>query len=236
MNNKTSMHHDLWAGISLKLGIASYHFGGMERAVQPPERTAYTVALESSGTIIGGNWHTAFYAHVDAFLSAARSVPELIRCCFGLDDGSQKMRDWFNSLDPDEQKRRREFGDRFRAEYDAFRALPLGTARHISEHRTGFAPVEVMVFGHFGIYAGGPIDPIPTTETRDLPPESNMPPGIARPIPVRPSWQDFKIDGKPLFETCRDYLNQAQALISQARALAGKVHGNCKLTWPPTDM
>jgi hypothetical protein len=49
-------------GIALKLGIASYHFGGMERALQPAEQTAYTVALESSGTIIGGNWHTPIKA------------------------------------------------------------------------------------------------------------------------------------------------------------------------------
>jgi hypothetical protein len=51
------------------------------------------------------------------------------------------IRDWFNALKPDQQKRRRDFGDSFKADYGAFRALPLGTARHISEHRTGVAPV-----------------------------------------------------------------------------------------------
>jgi hypothetical protein len=71
---------------------------------------------------------------------------------------------------------------------------------------------------------------------RELPPESNMPPGRTRAIPVRTSWQDFKIDGKPLFETCSDYLNQAQVLASQDRELADKVHGASKLTWPPSEM
>ena len=88
------------------------------------------------------------------------------------------------------------------------------------------------VSGRFGIYAGSPSKPIPTSEMRELPPE--LPPGLAWSILVRPSWQDFKIDGKPLFETCREYLNQAQALTSQARALAEKVHGARKL--PPSDM
>jgi len=79
------------------------------------------------------------------------------------------MRDWFEALDPDEQKRRREFRNKFKADYDAFRALPPGTARHISEHRTGVLPVTVTVTGRFGLtYSGGPTNPIPTSETREL--------------------------------------------------------------------
>jgi hypothetical protein len=143
MSNIASTHRDLWPGIDLKLENALFHFEGMGQALQPPERTAHTVVLESSETLIGGNWHRAFYAHLDAFLSAARSVPELIRCCFGVDDGARKMREWFQALDPAEQTRRREFGDRFRPHYDAFRALPVGAARHISEHRTGVPPVTL---------------------------------------------------------------------------------------------
>jgi hypothetical protein len=97
MNDTTSTNRDLWAGVDLKLDNASFHFEGMGQALQRPERTAYTAALESSGVLIGDNWHRAFYAHLDAFLSTARSVPELIRCCFGVDDGPKpkKMKDWF---------------------------------------------------------------------------------------------------------------------------------------------
>jgi hypothetical protein len=227
-------YHELWAGIALKLENASFHLDGIEKALQPPETTAYTVVLESSGALIGGNWHRAFYAHLDAFLSSSRSVPELIRCCFGVDDRPRQMRDWFDELHPDEQKRRREFGQKFKSEYETFRALPLGTARHISEHRTGVLPVTVTVTGRFGLtYIGGPTKPIPTSEVRELPLESNMPPGIVKPIPVRPMWTDFDIDGKPLFETCRDYLDRARALVGQARALAEKVHGGSQLSSPP---
>ena len=227
-------HRDLWAGIDLKIESASFHLDGMGKALQPPERTPYNVVLESAGALIGGNWHITFYAHLDAFLSATRSVPELIRCCFGIDP-SPKMQPWFeDDLDREERERRCKFVDQFKADYEAFRALPLGTARHISEHRTGFAPVTVMVSGRFGIYAGSPIKPIPTSEMRELPLNSNMPPGMS--IPVQPSWQDFDIDGKPLFETCRDYLDRARVLINAARALAENVHGDSKLTWPSSNM
>src|SRR5258707_15050409 len=37
-------------------------------------------------------------------------------------------------------------------------------------------------------------------------------------------------------ETCGEYLGQARALVSQARALAEKVHGASKLTSPTSDM
>jgi hypothetical protein len=228
-------HRDLWAGIDLKIESASFHLDGMGKALQRPEQTHYNVVLESAGQLSGGNWHITFYAHLDAFLSATRSVPELIRCCFGIDP-SQKMQPWFDDLDREERERRREFGDQFKADYEAFRALPLGTARHISEHRTGFAPVTVMVSGRFGIYAGSPIKPIPTSEMQRELPDSNMPPGMEKPIPVQPSWQDFDIDGKPLFETCRDYLDRARFLINAARALAENVHGDSKLTWPSSNM
>src|SRR5438128_1113714 len=191
----------------------------MSKALQPPERTHRRVALESAGVVFGRGWARPFYAHLDAFLSASRSVPELIRCCFGIDLGGRTTKDWFDALDPDEQKRRREFGDKFKQHYAALRALPLGTARHIGEHRTGFPPVTVTVAGRLGIiYEGSPIKAIPTSETRELPPEYAW---MSRPIPVEaPNWKDFDIDGRPLFETCRDYLDRAGTVISQARALA----------------
>jgi hypothetical protein len=233
MNNPVSQD-ELWAGIDLKLDNASFHFERMSEALQPPKQDAYTITLESSDALVGGNWHRAFYAHLDAFLSMARSVPELIRCCFGMDDSAKKMREWFDTLDHDEQKHRREFGDRFKADYDAFRALPLGTARHISEHRTGFAPVTVTVTGRFGLtYSGNPAKPIPISESREMPPELGW---MQKHMPVRPMWTDFKIDGESLFAVCDDYLRRARALVGDARILAEKVHGNRKLTCPPVEM
>jgi hypothetical protein len=52
------------------------------------------------------------------------------------------------------------------------------------------------------------------SEMRELPKDANVPPEWRRSIPVRPSWQDFKIDGNPLFEACGEYLKQVQVLTS----------------------
>jgi hypothetical protein len=231
MSNAASTHRDLWGGIDLKVASARFHLDRMVKTLQPPEPTAHLVALEAAGAIIGGMWHEAFYAHLDAFLSTARSVSELIQCCFGVDRRVKEMREWFRTLDADEQARRREFERKFQANYDAFRALPLGTARHISEHRTGAPPVTVTVTGLFGLtYSGSPTKPIPTSEAREMPPEL---PFMQRHTPVRPMWNDFQIDGKPLFETFHSYLESAQALITRARALADEIHGENELTFPP---
>jgi hypothetical protein len=240
MSRTTSTHRGLWPGIDLKLRTAGFHFLRMQEVLKPPETTAYTVVQEASGALIGGNWHQGFYAHLDGFLSSSRSVPELIRCCFGTDlpAGNRVMRKWFEEQDEDEKNRRREFDDKFRPEYQRFRSLPLSMARNIIEHRTGVAPVVVTVNSLLGItYIGGPTAPIPTSEIRDLPADSNLPPGIGtRALPVQPMWSDFEIDGKPLFETCREYLDRAQALVAKAREAAESIHGGSKLTSPPNEM
>jgi hypothetical protein len=234
LRKEVSTHHDLWAGVDLKVTNAGFHYQAMAKALEPPEQTAYTVVLESAGAIVGGNWHTAFYAHLDALLSAARSVPELIKCCFGVDKGHPMVRDWFQNLDPAEQQRRQDFWARFEPYYHGFRALPLGNARHISEHRTGAPPVTASVTGRFGItYFGSPTKTIPMTESRELPAEFAW---MQKRVAVRPTWSQFEIDGKPLFETCDDYLKRASELITKARALAEEVHGDSKLTSPPTEM
>jgi hypothetical protein len=224
-------HHDLWAGIDLKLENALFHFEGMGKALRAAEPKPIDVALRSFG---GGNWHRAFYAHLDAFLSAARSIPGVIQCCFGKDDGNKITKGWFACRDASEQKRRQEFSEKFKQAYDAFRSLPLGSARHISEHRTGFPPATVTITGRFGItYSGNPITPIPPSETRELPPEYA---GIARPTPVVPRWTDFEIDGQSLFPMCSCYLDAAQSLINLARDVAKEVHGDSNLTSPPQEM
>ncbi|MGH6636950.1 MAG: hypothetical protein ACRED0_12755, partial [Gammaproteobacteria bacterium] len=66
----------------------------MDRSLQPPEQTTNNVVLEASGAIIDTGWQRSFYAHFDAFLSATRSVPWIIQCCFGADLANNVMRDW----------------------------------------------------------------------------------------------------------------------------------------------
>ena len=73
----------------------------------PPERTQWSAALESSGTIIGFDWQS-IYAYLDAFLGITRSVPEVVNCCFG-HDTSPKMATWFAKLPSEEQTRRLNF-------------------------------------------------------------------------------------------------------------------------------
>lgn len=98
----------------------------MGRSIQPPEQTAINVALQTSGALIDTGWQRSFYAYFDAFLSAARSVPEIIQCCFGVDLGHPDMEQWFkNELPADERDRRHEFKKKFKPHYDRFRALPL---------------------------------------------------------------------------------------------------------------
>jgi hypothetical protein len=95
----------------------------------------------------------------------------------------------------------------------------------------------VTVTGRFGMtYFGSPIEGIPTTEMRTelLNSEHGW---MVKPIPVEPpNWAEFKLDREPLFETCADYLTRAQGLVSEARELAEKVHGEHKITPPPSDM
>ena len=224
------MHDELWAGVESKLENSAFHLDRMGQSLQPPERTHMNAALEASGVILTTNWQRALYAHLDAFLSTTRSVPEIINCCFG-QDSSQQMKSWFDKLSPDEQDRRRDFSKQFKANHVKFRAHDLSQARHVSEHRKGYAPVEVAIKGFFGVvYTGSPVKPVPTSETRVIDnPEYAF---LAKPMPLRPSWQDFTIDGKPLFDECGAYLERARTLIAEARTISAKVHGN-KALMPP---
>ena len=229
------MHEELWAGPELKLQYAQFHFVEMGQVLQPPERTAYHVAQMAAGAIIGSVWQNRFYAHFDAFLSTTRSIPEIIQCCFG-EDQSRAMASWLKGLAADERRRRADFRRAFTRAYDQFRALPLSNTRHVIEHRTGVAPVEVAVVTFFGVtHVGGPTKRVPDSEIRTaLDPELQWM-METRPIEVpTPNWQDFKVDGQPLFATVQAYLNAAGTLVGVARVLATTAHGTSNLTAPPT--
>src|SRR4030095_100045 len=92
------MHEHLWAGVYLKLQHAEFHLQQMGRSLEPPERAATNVALQMAGAILDTGWQRSFYAHLDAFLSAARSIPEIVQCCFGVDEGHPDMKAWFRNL------------------------------------------------------------------------------------------------------------------------------------------
>ncbi len=227
------MDEKLWAGVELKLQNAEFFLDKMGRSIQPPERTSINVVLQSSDVIIDTGWQRSFYAYFDAFLSTARSVPEIIQCCFGEDLGHADMKKWFNALPADEQVRRQDFKKAFKSDYDGFRALPLGTARHISEHRTGVAPVTATISGWFGVtYIGNATESVPLAETRQMD-DPNFA-FLAKPVPIQPTCNDFDIEGQPLFPACRDYLDHARTLRDEGRRIALKVHGSKSLSFPPT--
>jgi hypothetical protein len=232
------MHDELWAGVELKARNAEFFLAQMGRSLQPP---AMNVAVQSTGAIVSTQWQQAFYAHLDAFLAMGRSVPEVINCCFGEDTGSKPMRDWLKGLAAPEQKRRHMFSAQFQANRDTFGKLLLSSSRNITMHRTGFAPVEVTISGHFGVsYTGSPVQRVPDAETRPIASGDNpTDPGVLwaatlPPVPVQPMWTDFTIAGKPLFAECRAYLGHLQSLVEHARGIAQQVHGSDSLTQPPS--
>jgi hypothetical protein len=92
------MDEKLWAGVELKLQYAEFHFDMLGRSLQPPKQTSTNVALQASGAIIDSAWQRSFYAYLDALLSTARSVPEIIQCCFGVDRRPPEMKEWFKKL------------------------------------------------------------------------------------------------------------------------------------------
>jgi hypothetical protein len=163
------MHDDLWAGVNVKNKYAAFHLLRMWRSLDPPERTHMNAVLEASGAILDTAWQQSFYPHFDAFLTASRSVPEIINACFGTDTGSREMREWYQTLDQEEKHRRSEFTRQFDDTRRAFGKLPLSEARNVSVHRTGVTPVTVATTGFFGVtYTGNQIKLIPGSETREI--------------------------------------------------------------------
>jgi hypothetical protein len=235
-----SVHENLWAGVGLKVEHAGFFLRQMQAALDRP-RGQRAAMLEAAGATVDIQWQPAFYANLDAFLVMARSVPEVINSCFGKDTANKEMRNWFAALSPDEQKRRADFLTAFENGYDAFRNLPLSKARNISVHRAGYPPgVEARIVGSFGVsYIGSPVKRVPTVESRPPSPgdDPNDPAVIwastLPPVSVRPTWTDFEIDGKPLFPECGAHLQQVEALVAEARAIAERVHGTDVLTAPP---
>jgi hypothetical protein len=227
------MNDALWAGAELKIEYGNFHLQCMARALELPERTHWSVAVEASGAILDTGWQRTLYPHFDAFLSVVRSIPEIIRACFGTDVANKPMRAWFKSLSPEEQAARSEFQVQYAKPYEEFRALPLSNVRHIIEHRTGVPDVEVKISGQFGVdYRGGPTALVPGSETRQID-DPNFA-HLAKPAPIRPQWEDFTIEGRPLFAECLQHLERARALVKEARELSLGVHRAMTLTPPPS--
>src|SRR6266704_3362780 len=159
-------HDDLWSAVEHKLAGAEFFFREMGRDIVPPHLNhPQLAAIAATGVIVDNRWQERFYHHFDAFLTMARSIPEIIRSCFGIDP---IMRSWISSLDISEVTRRQNFQTQFGQLSRTFTALPLSGARNITLHRTGVPPVKVQVIGRWGTYTGGPLSAIPQSELHHI--------------------------------------------------------------------
>ena len=96
--------------------------------------------------------------------------------------------------------------------------------------------MTVTISGLFGVqHTGGPAERVPISETREI----NDPAlaFLAKPNPIRPNWDDFDIGGQSLFPACQDYLERVRGVaLSEARRIAGQVHGTNSLSFPPSTL
>jgi hypothetical protein len=219
------MSAHLWVGAELKLEYASLYLRRMGESLVPRRSGLGPPNIDH-------DWQLNLYAHFDAFLPCTRSVAEIINCCFGKDDGSREMRDWFKKLSVDEQNRREHFTKLFQVERAKFDSHFLTKARNVTVHRAGHPPVTVAFNGFWGVrYQSNPTTRLPSHEVR--PSDGSDMGWLGEALPVLPNGNDFEIGGRNLFSSCSEYIADAKDLLSKARTVAGAVHGSNPLTDPP---
>jgi len=233
-----------WEGVMFKISEAEFFLAEMHRdlktAIDKPELRAYAAYMSSPETIVGNLWQPRFYYHLDAFLAATRSVPDIVRAWFGADP---HLVSWLKGLQPAECTRRKNFQDQFQPLYTKFNGHVLSRARVVTVHRHGTPPVEVEVTGRWGVvHKGGPTQGIPGVDARPgatgNDPSEYIPVISASIIPLEPKSDDFWVKEPsgathPLFQTCENYVQTAQTLIRDAQQIAQSVHGSQSPTPPP---
>jgi hypothetical protein len=232
-----------WNGVEFKQGEAEFFFQEMTQDLIPasarPGLRAYAAYFSSPGTIVGNLWQSRFYYHLDAFLSAVRSIPDIIQACFGCDP---RVQSWVDQLPPTEPDRRKRFQAQFLPTYLAFNRLSLSRARNMTLHGAGTPPVTVEVSGRWGVHRGGPTHSIPIADsprgTIGSDPNEYVPVISSPVMPLEPRQTDFSVSDNTgavvrLFPACTEYVKEARELIRSAQAIAQEVHGTQPLTPPP---
>jgi hypothetical protein len=237
---------DYFDVVDSKLREGNEHLKTMGKVIiHPRHRPGFTnqqaAILSCSNTLIWHLWHDPFNSALNAFLSATRSVPDVIRNRFGYDRPGKNA--WLVKLDPAEKKRRRLFSEQFEKDFKLFRRLPLNEERNEAHHGSGVAHWEVVVQGKWGTYVGGPLQRLPQTESReDFPdlPLGWLEGACTRELEV--SWTDFwwvipQDDNPPLrvplFDECKNFLGQAEKLAEHGRKLFKQFHEGQPFTLPP---
>lgn len=219
--------------------------------IHPRHRAGFSqhqaASLSCPGTIISHQWHEEFNAALNAFLSTARSIPDVIENQFGYDNHTKQKKAWLNALPQDEQTRRSAFSNEFLKKQAPFLKLPLNAERNEVHHGSGIAHWEVRVQGRWGLtYTGGPTNPLPNTETRPVPqgedPALSCLMAASAIQPLEPMHTDFfwvipqpngNVVSVPLFPECRGFLESAEALSAEAERLFKGIHDGHSFTPAP---
>jgi hypothetical protein len=122
-----------------KLSSAHIFLREMMNDLTPPSHSSPMAAImESTGTIVRSPWQQdKLWAHLDAFLTMVRSVPDVIQWWCGFDPYMNGMKTWLSKISPAELNRRKQFQAKFDRHCGKFRKLPLSRARRFSLHIHG---------------------------------------------------------------------------------------------------
>lgn len=239
-----------FAIVARKLEEARQRLEKMGSVLVPPEhRSGFSghIAAQMScpGTIVGHIWQPEFDSEFNAFLSTAKSVPDIILHRFGHDTYGENQV-WLSGLDQGEQSRRKNFDKQFRQKMGQFHSHPLTAERNATIHHSGVANWKVSVKGWYGTYTGDALNLLPSCELRPMepnaPPEHAFAASQSCPLPVVPNRNDFFLEitasngsqsRRPLFRECQTYLSMADGLLADARALFKAIHEGHTFTLPP---
>jgi hypothetical protein len=117
-----------------KLDAARLFLKEMSDDLMPASaRSPLYAAIESTGVVLSDPWQERFYPHLDAFLIATNTIPDIITSWCG-SSNHPAMKNWLNNIGYSERKRRTDFQTRFKRHIKRFSKLPLRTARNLTVH------------------------------------------------------------------------------------------------------
>jgi len=233
--------NDALTAARFKLASSQIFLQDMTADLFPKDDSRMRAIYAATGVTRSNPWQEKFYAHLDAFLVALNSMPDIITSWCGYDQ-SGAMKTFFSSLSAPELNRRKQFNQAFAPFKEQFVKLELREFRNITVHRSGTPPVQVEVMGRFGIkYVGGPTEAIPTSESPHIvagdDPALQFAAATQLPVSIDPNWNDFHLVTKsgnlPMLPELKKYMSAAEQLIAEAGKIYQGVHKNDPITPPP---
>ena len=181
-------------------------------------------------------WQDKTLFYFDAFLAGTLSIPDVITHVFGWDEKAPSdVKDIIDAHLPadkraSERQHRNLFSKKFEVPIANFKKRPLSTARHVTLHRAGVAPVQFAVISSGGVIEAEGLDKLPLFEPPFIVTNSDDPAQLfAATQPsqsTRPCVAEFKIGNEPLFDASRAHLTAATALTESAKELARCIYAS----------